>query len=873
MKDINFIKVSLTLIFILFIKQFVIFAKEAPSPDWYLNKPIKEIRFNNLNNVSKEELDVLLEEYINKKFTPDLFMKIQDTLFKLDYFEEVNADSAIPVDDKWDKVIIVFNVKEKAFIDKLIIKGSSKIRRIKIKDTMESKVGKIYSKLKVEQDIEALKKLYSTEGLNDVKIAYKTKEVKKKNGDIGIELAIIINEGKQKIVKEIVFTGNKSFKEYRLRSKLKTKKKGFLDSGIFDEDKLDIDKKQLTDFYKKNGYVDFKIIDVKTEDISLPEDKNIQLRISYYLEENEQWFFDSFKFTGNTVLSDSVLQGQVGIKKGKVIDATKVEGVYFKIGQLYSSKGYVFNQMKMTAKRNPKTKRITYIIDIQENGKAYISDIIISGNVKTKDYVIRRELPFKEGDPFDSSKLQEAYLNLYNLRYFEEIKFDHIIDSNERLIDIVLTVKEKRTVEALGGIKLGGESYIGGYINLTEKNLAGMGMTLGGGVDLSLQKQELFINYNYNWLFDTRTTIDGKIYFSHFRTSPTNRTSIPQDVEAPVFPGNTKTMRVADPYKGYFVFSKDTTYNGKNYKAGDLFPAVPTDKEIKNLDLKTDQEYADFKVVDESYMNYDEFTLGVSSGMGYSFITDYLKKVSFYGGLALDWTYIKYDEGANRPFSIETIDSNKRWNFIPRVNLETRIDGRDIYFSPTKGHYFRNTSTFVMGKNRKYFKNESKLDFYFKLADIQAFSNWTWKLVLRLGSDVTFTSPLGNVFKPGSEAMMTDGMRNARGWFGLPAQFIWTSKVEFRMPIMEKFVWFDIFFDAMFAAPKLTDLNIKKDWYFTAGFGFRSSMPQLPLGLYFGKLFYLDKNGNAKLHEDNIVFNKKHPTNSMAFILTFGLDF
>ncbi|MBT3271908.1 MAG: outer membrane protein assembly factor BamA, partial [Spirochaetales bacterium] len=135
--------------------------------DWYIGKPIEDIRFVGLENISENDLEGIIAPYIGKEFQNSLFFDLQSALFALDFFEEF-VPQAVPADDTKTRVIIEFEVTERPVISEIVTEGNQSIRRTDILDAILLKVGDMVNNAKLTVDIESIRSLYLEKGYPDI---------------------------------------------------------------------------------------------------------------------------------------------------------------------------------------------------------------------------------------------------------------------------------------------------------------------------------------------------------------------------------------------------------------------------------------------------------------------------------------------------------------------------------------------------------------------------------------------------------------------------------------------------------------------------------------------------------------------------------
>ena len=282
---------------------------------------------------------------------------------------------------------------------------------------------------------------------------------------------------------------------------MKTKKRKF-DKKIFQEDL-----ERIITLYKTRGYLLARIVDHK---ISYEEKK---IFITILIGEGPQIKMGSLTISGNELFTDEEIKKEVVLKEGMVFNELQFDKDLFQVHALYYNKGYAFARVDPTKKIDEKEEKINVSLDITEGSLAYIGKIEITGNEKTKDYVIRRELVIGEGEVFNYKKILRSQEKLYNLGYFkrldiegeEGVKIDTYPGTEPDIVNLVFDVKEKKT----GTLNLGaGYSSVDGVIgqvSVSEINLFGRGYQASATVEFGGKRQNYSLRFTNPWLFNTPT--------------------------------------------------------------------------------------------------------------------------------------------------------------------------------------------------------------------------------------------------------------------------------------------------------------------------------------------------------------------------------
>ncbi|OQX82174.1 MAG: outer membrane protein assembly factor BamA [Candidatus Omnitrophica bacterium 4484_70.1] len=418
------------------------------------------------------------------------------SLMDLGYFEKVEAERI----DTPEGIIVKFKVKEMPVIKKISIEGNRYIRKRRILEIIGIKEGTFLDEFKVKEAIKKIKEFYLERGFSRVKIKYSLDIDKKSNQAF---LKIMIKEGKILKVRKIVIKGNESFSAKRIKKLMRTKRAWLLGRGIFKKETLEDDIERIKDFYRKNGFADVKV-DYAWDYLAGG------VFVTLNIKEGRKYLIGEIKIEGNKEIPSSEIYRLISLKKGDIYTEEKVKEQVVKVQSLYFDEGYIFARVTPLTYFNPQTERVDVTLKIVENEVSYVEEIIIRGNEKTKDKVIRRELRIYPGDKFSGEKIRKSKRRLENLGFFEEISFDTHPASRPNWQKLIVEVKEKKT----GYLSFGGgyssvDEFVG-FVELRQRNFDWRNWKTftGAGQDLSLYISSGTLTETYElsftepWIFD-----------------------------------------------------------------------------------------------------------------------------------------------------------------------------------------------------------------------------------------------------------------------------------------------------------------------------------------------------------------------------------
>ncbi|MFP4362446.1 MAG: outer membrane protein assembly factor BamA [Spirochaetia bacterium] len=839
------------------------------SSAWWIGKPIVDIQFEGIDAVDEDELEPIVRPFIGEEFSNPVFWDLQSRLYALDYFQEIVPNS-IPGDEERNSVIILFEVVERPELSQIDVIGNQRVRTNDILDTVLLSRGDLVNNTKVRTDAEAIQELYLERGFTNAEINW---DIEVDDEDNTARVIFDIAEGAQTTIRNIEFVGNDFASAGTLRGVMETKQQSLFNNGIYQENVLETDRERILTYYKDNGYVDAEILDILRE---YEEDENasrVYITLVIYITEGEQYNFGGIEFEGNTIFDDERLQELVRQRQGSILNASRLAADFQRVADLYYENGYIYNEINMIENRDEETNTISYTVQINEQNRAHIENVIIRGNDKTEDYVILREIPLNTGDVFSKSRVIEAMQNLYNLQYFSNITPETPFGSVDGLMDLVFNVEEDQTAQYNFGVTFSGQGEfpLSGLLKWSDRNFLGRGQTIGAEINASPVQQSLSFNFLENWLAGIRWS--GGINFSidHSLTQ-----GISQDIMYPIFSeaDYENNVAVPDPYDGHYVYTSD----GDGYSAGDAYPGIPTQAEIDKYNLKTDYQYAvqqGESIPSEYLMSYDNWSFSLGLSTGYRFNT-LLGNISLSTNLSSTLGRKDYDPAVFRPYDPNIRNNRGIWSFVNKWSLSSSLDSRDIYYNPSTGYLLNQSVTFTGGflfGDRHYIRTETKAESFFTLLDIPVSEIWDFKLVLGMHSSLAFMLSQfdGTYEAETNDELYIDGMNTARGWDRrINGRSLWNNWIELRMPLAEQLVWLDGFFDCvgMWGSPEgvFTEMDVE-DFLFDFGLGLRFTIPQFPIRLYLSKRFRID-NGQVQWSEGTVLPGIL----DMDPVITIGLD-
>jgi len=551
----------------------------SSQPSKYENLIVKSIEIEGLRNFDEDDIHEVMLTTVGYPLKSTEVREDIKQIFALGFFENVKVE----IDEEGDGVKVRVIVEERPVIEKLVFKGYDELMETDLLEAMLIKEGEVYRKDLVETSIKQIRDKYFKEGFFNAFVTYKVKEGEDENSTI---VEIIIDEGEEIKVRKLAILGATKIYTKELLSLMETKEDSLFNDGAFKKEIYEEDKRKIVGYYQQEGYIDAQIVDEKVEyewvDPAVMDERGIYIILK--LSEGDRYYFDgeyTINFEGgkSNVLSQKEidnLQRAFQLKtKGEIFDNTKFQNDRQSISFLYASKGYIFarvvpqktvteREVEIDGKKE-KRKFVKVSFMISEGKKAYIEQVIIKGNKKTKDKVIRRELVIKEGELFDSEKMQVSREKVYNLGYFKQVDFDVRPGTKDGYMNLIVDVEEQPT----GTISLGGgygsTTGFSIFADIKENNFMGNGQTVGLKFEYGPQKSSVTLSFQERWLFDYPVAFNSSIFYYLYQYED-NSIFPDSDVESTYRKqGIGYSLGLSYRFWYYFVLGSTWTHTFKSY--------------------------------------------------------------------------------------------------------------------------------------------------------------------------------------------------------------------------------------------------------------------------------------------------------------------
>lgn len=430
----------------------------------------------------------------------------------------------------------------RALITEIEIDGAQSFKAEKLRDQIKFKVPSPTDAEKLEEGRQNIIDFYQRKGYPGVDVQLQvTTDESRGTG----RATYTITEGERGAVVAITFQGNTKISNRVLRQQMKTKAQtpiSFFDkSGRLDQAQLQQDLDSIREYYQNHGYIDIAIPEVRQERAG----KGVRLVIM--IVEGPQYHVGKLAFQGQEVAREAALRSLIKMREGSIYTPKGLKDDTKAIYDGYGAGGFVdADILPQGTSAGPGVVDLTYII--VEGSRSFVERVTISGNTRTKDKVIRREIAILPGDVFNTLRVDTSKARLENLGYFEKVDTYPEDTSIPGRKDLLVQVQEKRT----GAVNFGAgfstiESLIG-FVEMTQGNFdlfnwptfTGGGQKFRARIQYGTQSSNFLLSLVEPYFLDYRLSLGGDLFYreSSFLSNEYNQRNYGFSISArrPVFP-------------------------------------------------------------------------------------------------------------------------------------------------------------------------------------------------------------------------------------------------------------------------------------------------------------------------------------------------
>jgi outer membrane protein insertion porin family len=417
------------------------------------------------------------------------------------YRQGLFRDVHIEAEEAPAGIVVTIQVVENPTLLRVRYEGTDKLDEKDFREVVQLVEGQVVSAKDVDQARRDILALYEEKGHLLAEVHPELR------GDVRAELTFKIDEGKKVQVRRIAFTGNRYVSADDLRDAMETKEDRWWRGGDFKRDVFEEDKKKIVARMGEEGFVDAA---VDGAELVFSEDKE-RLDLEIAVTEGPRYRVGVVELNHGGVIPEARIRAAIPLAEGEAFNTVQYEETTANLYSLLHEEGYIY--ANIDARRTP---RDDHVIDVSyrivEQEPARINRILITGNRKTKDKVIRRQLFAAPGDVFKRSSVLRSQREVFQLGFFDDIQLDsQNADRETGAIDLVLNVEERSTGSASLGAGVNSQAGLTGFVQLSQNNFRGLGQIVSVRAEFGRFREYEF-SFTEPWLFDTPTSAGFDVF-------------------------------------------------------------------------------------------------------------------------------------------------------------------------------------------------------------------------------------------------------------------------------------------------------------------------------------------------------------------------
>ncbi len=463
---------------------------------------VAQVKIVGSQRIEDDAIRQQIETRTGEPFLAKTVSEDMKRIFAMGFFDDIRVESESGTDGE----VITFHVTEKPTIREIRFVGNDAYDTEKLNEELDIQAGSVVNRYSVQRNIKRLEDLYKEKNYHNVSIEYTVEELD--NSQANLEFNIV--EGEKTLIQGIAFSGNTNFSDDKLKKVMRTSEKGFFSwitsSGDLNREDLDQDVLRIKTFYQNEGFIEAR---VGEPEVSF-EEEGIFVAIKIF--EGVRYEVGQVTLSGDDIAEEEQLIDQVKITKEPFYNLEVLRNDILRLKDVYADKGYAFAEIDPRIDRDAAKQVVNIDLAVDKGAPVFFEKIIIQGNKRTRDKVVRRELGVYEQEAYSGVKLKRGIRNLYRLGYFNNVMVDTAKGSADDQMILTINVEERST----GNFQIGGgySSADGVFASggVTESNFLGKGWILNFSAEVGDKDSRFKLSFTEPWLFDIPLSAGFDLY-------------------------------------------------------------------------------------------------------------------------------------------------------------------------------------------------------------------------------------------------------------------------------------------------------------------------------------------------------------------------
>jgi len=462
---------------------------------------ISKITITGTKKIEPDAVRAKLKSKVGEPISSEDIRSDVQNVFDMGFFYDVQVNQ----EKVGGGIELTYNVVEKPSIVEIVYHGNDRVDKDDLQEASGVKQYTILDQNKLREAVNKMSKLYEDKGFFLARIQFRIEDVKPGEE---VKVTFDIKENDKVRVKKITFLGNRALSDMKLKGAMQTQEGGFFSwltsSGGYKQEIFDRDLSVLNYLYFNEGYVQVKID--RPQVYVTPDKKSIYITIR--IEEGEQFSVGRVDFAGDLLFSKDELFEATQIQKSGIFVYETLQKDLKTLQFKYGDLGYAFANIIPRTSIREKERLVDITFEIEKGQKVYFGNITVTGNSKTRDKVVRRELKIREGELYNETRKRKSEENVKRLGYFSDVIFNTSTPPDSpTTLNLEIQVKERST----GTIQVGaGYSTVGGFLfqgQISQTNLFGRGQSLGFSVNVNSIGSTYNLSFTEPYFADTEWSV------------------------------------------------------------------------------------------------------------------------------------------------------------------------------------------------------------------------------------------------------------------------------------------------------------------------------------------------------------------------------
>jgi outer membrane protein insertion porin family len=477
-------------------------AQERQTPSAPPAPTVRDITVEGNRRIQTPVIINRVQTKIGDPFSPTGVREDVRSIFTLGFFDDVQ----VRVEDFEGGVRLIFVVVERPLVREVSFEGNQEIKTEELREKAAIRVGVLYNPVEVQRGQEAIREKYEEEGFFGVTISPRTERTPE--GDIRIVFRI--DEGKKMYIDRIVIEGNQALTAKQIKDSMATKERLYwilpfskVTRKVFEEDA-----ERILNLYADHGYIQARI---ESHEI-VPDFQRNKVVLRTRVVEGPQFRVGSVTFSGNEILPDEEIRKLIRLKEGDPFNRSLLRASNRAIADRYSEIGRARADVTPSTDIKADALRIDVSFTIKEGPEVYVERINVTGNTKSSEKVLRRELRVAEGELFTYQKLVRSRQRLFNLGYFDEVNVTVEPGTAPDKVVINVDVKERATGLVSVGAGYSSLDNLFATLDITQRNLFGLGYEAFARFRIGTESRLGLIGFTNPYFLDTQLRAGADVY-------------------------------------------------------------------------------------------------------------------------------------------------------------------------------------------------------------------------------------------------------------------------------------------------------------------------------------------------------------------------